>query len=105
MQARGISVKLIKLNRIIPLDPRAVEEALPCRHVLFFEEGVTQGGIGEEFGFLLQQRGYKGRYALRGIDQPFVEHAPMFRSLEALGLNAQGMEQAVLAELGKEETL
>ena len=105
LQARGISVKLIKLNRIISLDPQAVEEALPCRHVLFFEEGVTQGGIGEEFGFLLQQRGYKGRYALRGIDQPFVEHAPMFRSLEALGLNAQGMEQAVLAELERRETL
>ena len=39
LQARGISVKLIKLNRIIPLDPRAVEEALPCRHVLSSRRG------------------------------------------------------------------
>ena len=29
----------------------------------------------------------------------------MFRSLEALGLNARGMEQAVLAELERRETL
>lgn len=95
LRKSGFSITLVKLNRIIPIDPQAAEKALGFAHVFFFEEGVQQGGIGERFGFLLQQAGFLGSYHLRGIEDPFVPHAPMFRSLEALGLNAEGMEEWV----------
>lgn len=97
LSARGLCVKLLKLNRIIPLDRDAVKEAIGCRRVYFFEEGVRQGGIGEHFGCLLLEAGFKGRYILRAIDDPFVEHAPMFRALERLSLNAAGIEAAILS--------
>lgn len=92
----GLPVRLLKLNRIIPIAPQALSEAASCRKVFFFEEGVRQGGIGEHFGFLLQEGGFRGRYFLRAIDDPYIPHAPMFRALESLGLNAEGIRSMVL---------
>ena len=103
LEREGIQLKLIKLNRIIPIDPAAVEEARACRHVFFFEEGIQRGGIGEHFSFLLEEAGFEGRFHLRGIADPYIKHAPMFRSLETLGLNAESMETLVSATLAQEK--
>ncbi|WP_369297711.1 1-deoxy-D-xylulose-5-phosphate synthase [uncultured Neglectibacter sp.] len=102
LRSEGIFVKLVKLNRIIPVDPAAVKEALPCQKVLFLEEGVRRGGIGEHFAFLLSQSDFSGKYELRAIDDPYIEHAPMFRALEKLGLNAEGIETAVRGMIERE---
>ena len=103
LEREGVRLKLIKLNRIIPIDPAAVEEARACRHVFFFEEGIQRGGIGEHFSFLLEEAGFEGRFHLRGIADPYIKHAPMFRSLETLGLNAESMETLVRATLAQEK--
>lgn len=102
LKEKGLAVKLLKLNRIIPIDRGAVEQAAACRWVFFFEEGVCRGGIGERFAALLLEEGFSGRYVLRAVEDPFVRHAPMFRALEQLGLNAAGMEQTVWEHCGKE---
>ena len=102
LEGQGLPVRVAKLNRIVPIDPQAVQAALPCRHVFFFEEGIRQGGIGEEFSCLLQEAGFAGACHLHAVEDPFVRHAPMFRSLEALGLNAAGMERAILAQCEEE---
>lgn len=102
LEKRGQPVKLLKLNRIIPIDPAAVVIAGACRQVFFFEEGVRQGGIGEHFGSMLLEAGYAGGYTLKAIDDPFVAHAPMFRALERLGLSASGIEGTVLEYFEKE---
>lgn len=103
LERAGLSVRLLKLNRIIPLDPEAVRAAAGCGKVFFFEEGVGRGGIGQHFGFLLQGMGFQGRYYLRAMEDPFIPHAPMFRALEALGLNAQGMAAMVLGHCEEEK--
>ena len=103
LEKEGIETKLIKLNRIIPIDPAAVKEACPCRHVFFFEEGIQRGGIGEHFSYLLEEQGFEGNFHLRAIEDPYIKHAPMFRSLETLGLNTEGIRQMVLDTLQKEK--
>lgn len=102
LSVQGIAVKLLKLNQVIPIDSAAVTEAMSCRQVLFFEEGIRQGGAGEHFASLLLEAGFAGQYVLRAIDQPFVKHAPMFRALEQLGLTAEGIRQTVLEHFGEE---
>lgn len=97
LKNKGISLKLVKLNRIIPIDPEAISAVLSCRSVYFFEEGIEAGGIGERFSFLLYQAGFTGKYDLTAIKDPFIRHAPMFYSLEQLGLNAKGIEQKILS--------
>lgn len=99
LEASGIPVKLLKMNRIIPIDPRAVQAAAVCGTVFFFEEGIKRGGIGEHFSYLLHQEGFNGRYHLRAIENAYIEQAPMFRSLEKLGLNAEGIESMVRENL------
>lgn len=103
LKACGTDVKLLKLNQVIPIECAAVREAISCRQVFFFEEGIRQGGAGEHFASLLLEEGFAGKYVLRAIDQPFVKHAPMFRALETLGLNAEGIMKTVLENFGEEE--
>ena len=103
LKACGTDVKLLKLNQVIPIECAAVREAISCRQVFFFEEGIRQGGAGEHFASLLLEEGFAGKYVLRAIDQPFVKHAPMFRALETLGLNTEGIMKTVLENLGEEE--
>lgn len=103
LKACGTDVKLLKLNQVIPIECAAVREAISCRQVFFFEEGIRQGGAGEHFASLLLEEGFAGKYVLRAIDQPFVKHAPMFRALETLGLNTEGIMKTVLENFGEEE--
>lgn len=100
---RGFSVNLLKLNRIIPIDLEAVKKVREAESVFFFEEGVQNGGIGEHFGYLLQTNGFNGNFILKGIENPIISHAPMFRILEELGLNAEGMKKTVLEWYAQKE--
>ncbi len=100
LAASGVKVQLIKLNRVRPVDPGAVEAARAAGHVFFFEEGMLQGGVGEHFGYLLGQAGFAGRYVLRGVDDCFVKHATMRQSLEGLGLDETGIFQTIVSECG-----
>lgn len=77
LKQEGISIKLIKLNKIFPVNENAVKEAAQAEHILFFEEGVKSGGIGEVFAFQLLSMGYRGRYQHFAVDNTFVDHAPI----------------------------
>ena len=91
----GVKCKLIKLNRIIPLDPGVVSALKDCKTVVFFEEGIRTGGIAENLGSMLSEADFAGRYVTHCIEEGFVKHAPMFRTLEHLGLDKDGMIRAV----------
>ena len=42
----NVKVKVLKLNRIKPIDENAVDIVLQSKHIFFYEEGVRSGGIG-----------------------------------------------------------
>ncbi|MBW7573748.1 1-deoxy-D-xylulose-5-phosphate synthase [Caproiciproducens faecalis] len=100
LRESGISVRIIKLNRITPVDTDVVAEAAAAGNIFFFEEGIQQGGIGEHFSFLLAQSGYRGEFRLRAITN-FVPHATMLQSLSSLGLDDKGMVNMILTEYKK----
>lgn len=104
LKGQGIAVKLLKLNRIIPLESDAVRKVLACHQVFFFEEGIRLGGVGEHFASLLLEAGFPGQYVLRAVEDPFIKHASMFRILEQLGLNAEGICHTVLEHCREEES-
>lgn len=86
----GRRTSVLKLNRILPPVEEAVALAANYRCVLFVEEGVAQGGIGEMFGSRLAQRGFAGRYAIRGItENPGV--CTTAEGLHDAGLDAEGI--------------
>lgn len=96
----GIPVRIVKLNRIKPIDQNAVSCAAKAKKVFFFEEGIEQGGVGEHFAYLLTAKDFTGKYYLRGIKN-FVPHATMLESLDELGLNDKGMVNLIKTECEK----
>ena len=71
----NVRVKVLKLNRIKPIDGKAYECILDAKHILFYEEGVRSGGIGEKFAATLLQKGYKGTYDITAVEDCFVKQA------------------------------
>lgn len=100
LREKGIAVRVLKLNRICPIDPQAVEAAAGAERIFFFEEGIETGGTGEIFRCLLDGAGFSGQYRLRGI-RGFVKQASMMQSLAELGLDDAGMVNMIVSECGK----
>ena len=99
LEAQGKRIRILKLNRIKPIDPCAISLATQYRQVFFFEEGIQQGGVGEHFYYLLGQKGFQGRYYLSGIRQ-FVKQATVAQSLTDLGLDDSGMMETIMKHNG-----
>ena len=91
LNAQGKSTAVLKLNRIIPTPTEAVKEACCAKRIFFFEEGIRAGGIGERFGELLLENGYKGEYTLTAVPDEFVIHASVASQLKRYKLDSDGM--------------
>lgn len=96
LKKKGIKVKLIKLNRIIPVDKNVVEAASNSKAVFFYEEAVKNGGIGEHFAYMLTKLNFSGKYHLQAVENPFVEHASMFNTIKKLELDAVSMSNKII---------
>ncbi len=99
LRAKGIDIKIIKLNKIKPMPSGAVENALECEKVFFFEEGMRSGGIAEKFASLLLEKGFRGRYSVTAVDDEFVSHASISRLMEKYSMDADGMARKIENEV------
>ncbi len=87
----GESVDILKLNVISPIDPAAVAAAAAYERVLFVEEGIAAGGIGEHFAAQLSAADYRGRFRLLAIAETAVPHMSVSQATKRLGLDAEGI--------------
>lgn len=92
----GVKVKLIKLNRIKPLEISLLKEVINAKFVFFFEEGIKTGSIGESLAFKLLENNFKGKYILTAVDNKFVSQASVESSLKKLGLDFNSMKNKIL---------
>lgn len=95
LRDKNISVKVIKLNRIKPIDLKAVDEAMQCRRIYFCEEGVRSGGIGEKLAATLLERGYKGVYKIKAVEDCFVKQAKVDELIKQYGFDGESIAEAV----------
>ncbi len=93
---QGLDTKILKLNKIKPIDPAALEYALGKEEIFFFEEGVKSGGVGEKFANLLLENAFKGQYKLFAVDDVFVKQATVEEQLKEYKLDADGIYRALL---------
>jgi 1-deoxy-D-xylulose-5-phosphate synthase len=91
----NIKAKVLKLNRIKPVDDDAVKAVMDAKHIYFYEEGVRSGGVGEKFAALLLQAGYKGSYELVAVEDCFVKQAKVERLIEKYGLDSESMVEKI----------
>ena len=99
LREKGIDVRIIKLNKIKPMPSGAVENALECEKIFFFEEGMRSGGVAEKFASLLLEKRYKGGYSITAVDDEFVAHASVSRLMEKYSMDADGMASKIEKEV------
>lgn len=99
LKEQGIDVCILKLNKIKPISKEAAQKSSGFKKIYFFEEGIKSGGIGEGFGLLLYQSGYRGSYKLTAIED-YVKQAKVDSALHKLGLDAEGIEQTIYKDIG-----
>lgn len=91
LEKAGINACILKLCRIKPIDEEALRLALSFSKVHFFEEGMLTGGIGESFGYGLDNLGFKGSYGITAVEDSFVAHASVKEAMQGLRLNSLGI--------------
>lgn len=101
LKEKGISVCILKLNKIKPLNEDAILTALSFSNIFFFEEGISNGGIGEHFSFKLFTSGYKGKFTLNAIDDIYIPQATVASSLHKLKFDSDGMVEIICDTLKK----
>lgn len=90
---RGAPVDWLRLVRITPIPQQAAQAALKYDRVVFFEEGIMQGGIGERFGAMLLECGFKGQFEVAAVDGRFVPAGTISQQLELFGLDRASMAE------------
>lgn len=86
---------VLKLNIIKPISPKAVKFALSFEEIYFFEEGLRNGGIGEEFALLLLENGFKGKYKLTAVNDEYVRQGSVSDQTKAYGLDKNSMLKVI----------
>ena len=98
LKEQGVRLRIVKLNKVWPIHPGAVEAVLDCDRVLFFEEGAKAGGIGERFGYDLLEQHFDGAYRYFAVDNTFVHHAKQDALRAEFDLDAAAMVAAVTGD-------
>lgn len=86
LQQKGIAADCYKLVRLYPLPEKICEALQNYEMILFAEDAIRTGGIGEQLAFALQQSGWRGAYLLHAVDNTHLLHAnvPQLRRDQAL---------------------
>ena len=92
----SIDAKVLKFNRIKPIDPEALKEVMNATHIFFYEEGVRSGGIGEKFAAELLQHGYKGNYDITAVEDCFVKQAKVPELIKQYGFDSDSMVNKIV---------
>ncbi|MBE6811900.1 MAG: 1-deoxy-D-xylulose-5-phosphate synthase [Ruminococcaceae bacterium] len=90
-----IPCAVLKLNRIKPIDKKAIETANSKKYVIFFEEGQKHGGICETFAMDLLEKGFNGAYRSVAVEDAFPIHNTVQAQLAKYRLDTDGMIKTV----------
>lgn len=95
---KEIAADCWKLIRIYPLPEGLCDALKGYDTILFAEECVKDGGIGQQLCFALQQAGWKGRFLLRAVDNRHLLHANVPQLRKDQNLDAASLAQSVLGQ-------
>lgn len=104
LQQKGVAADCYKLVRLYPLPEGLCNALSQYDCILFAEDSVRTGSIGEQLSFAMQQNGWKGIYLLHGVDNTHLLHANVPQLRRDQKLDAAALTADVLAHI-KEKTL
>lgn len=93
LRERNAATDVYKLCQIHPLPQGLCEQLLSYDKIVFAEEGVKSGGIGEHLATALQALGYRGVYEHIAVGSRGLTHATVPELREIFGLDAASIAQ------------
>ena len=89
-------VCVVKLNKIKPIDIGVVEELKAIKKILFAEEGIKSGGVGECFASLLEENGNDAEFRHVAVEG-FVKQASVKSQMKKYKLDCDSIVEEVLS--------
>ena len=84
-----------KLVKIFPFTEEFLSEIERYNIVLFTEECIARGGIGELLASMLKQRGWNGQFIHHAVDSTKLTHATVSQLQQLMGLDADHLAQSI----------
>ena len=103
LNAASQNADVLKLVKLYPFTDKLIDTVSKYKIVLFAEECVATGGIGEHLACALQQKGWNGRFLHCAVHTACLPHATVPQIKQCTGLDAADLAQAVRAALTKGE--
>ena len=103
LNAASQNADVLRLVKLYPFTDKLIDTVLKYKIVLFAEECVAAGGIGEHLAYALQQKGWNGRFLHCAVRIACLPHATVPQIKQCTGLDAADLVQAVRAALMKGE--
>ena len=95
LETQGIPCRVCKLVKIFPFTDEFLHAIERFDTILFAEECVCAGGIGQQLVARLTEDGWRGTFIHRAVDNTKLTHATVPELKELQGLDAASLVQAV----------
>ena len=105
LSRKDVKCDVVKLVKLYPFTEKLVEDLLNYKIILFAEECIANGSIGEHLEYALQQKGWDGQFIHCAVRDACLPHASVTQIKQATGLDAEHLVQAVQAAVMKGENL
>ena len=91
---------VLKLIQISPIPENALNLAKNYKKILFFEESMQIGGIGERFGAMLLEQGFNGEYRHIAVQNEYVSGASVKEQVEHYHLDSESVSKVLCEPKG-----
>ena len=105
LSRKDVKCDVVKIVKLYPFTEKFVEDLLNYKIILFAEECIANGSIGEHLEYALQQKGWDGQFIHCAVRDACLPHASVTQIKQATGLDAEHLVQAVQAAVMKGENL
>lgn len=100
-----INCDALKLVKLFPFTKKMIEAVKDYKIVLFAEECVEWGSIGEHLAYCLQQAGWNGTFLHAAVHTANLPHATVPQIKQVTGLDADTLAQQVMDAWMKGENI
>jgi 1-deoxy-D-xylulose-5-phosphate synthase len=101
LEEKGLSVRVVDMRWVKPLDIDAIRAAMETGCVLTVEDGALAGGAGSAVAEKMAAFGSAVRFRSLGLPDEFVPQGKQPQLYRELGIDGQGIAEAILQLSGK----
>ncbi len=101
LKNENVKLKIIKLNRIIPIDEGVFDSVADSDKIFFFEEGVKSGGIGQSFAEKILEKGINTEFFHTAFPDCFVKQGKTDSILSQYSLDEKGIYNTVKRKINE----